>query len=137
MLKLNRNIKKHLIYLLICVAPFSLMGMDCKMADDKSFYNLHVFSTVAGFTGVYIIDGERWVTFEDDTTELSYFIKSIDLGSFETLRVSVAGKVGASTLKAFLYRDNEEVVFESDRSVDNSTVSVDFLYEPGTTDTTE
>ncbi len=99
------NLKQLIVSILISITllPF----ISC--ADEPVKIKLMVISTVEGFNGYYIVNGETPVPFEatEDAYGIALFEKEIK--DVDYLEVSATTEDGATSIEIKVYKDNKKV----------------------------
>jgi hypothetical protein len=114
-----RILKKYIYGFKIYILSLFLLtmcGQNCALLIDEIQFK--VFSTVAGFTGYYIVEDKEPKHFEDDNSASGDFSFSKNAGELKYIEVNVENKANATSLKIKIYRNGVKV---KEASLDNIT----------------
>ncbi|MEJ5361440.1 MAG: hypothetical protein WBK20_00820 [Spirochaetota bacterium] len=115
-----------LILLSITLIPF----ISC--ADEPVKIKLMVISTVKGFNGYYIVNGDTPVPFSatEDAYGIALFEKEIE--DVDYLEVSATTVDGATSIEIKVYKDNKKVK-SSQKTIEDpyDSYTLNFEYSPG------
>jgi len=120
---IKNTLVKHLILIIL------LFASSCANLEDESI-GFKVVAQGAGFTGFYIADGGSISAFSESQNVAGTASYEIDLGPIRSLTVSSTSKIGASSIKIMVYRNEfsvKEVV--EDAIATPTTININYQYK--------